>query len=176
LVQAMGGRIGFRSDAENGSTFWFTIPAKLAHEAPPLDERANARLGHPRTDEPILVAEDDPVSRKITARILEKLGYEVHTVSDGMQAVEAATSTRYALIFMDCRMPRVDGLEATRRIRAEEGSSRHTPIIALTADVMSEDRERCGEAGMDGHLAKPIDTTAILDAIGQQLRASRARA
>jgi CheY-like chemotaxis protein len=96
-------------------------------------------------------------------------------VPDGLEAVEAAARTNYALIFMDCRMPRLDGLEATRQIRRAESDGHRTPIIALTADVMNEDRARCLAAGMDGHVAKPVDMTGILSEICRQVGGGGAR-
>ena len=88
--------------------------------------------------------------------MLEKIGCRCEMVSDGRQAIDAVAGTQYDAIFMDCQMPDMDGYEAAAAIRATEGEARHTPIIALTANVMAGDRDRCISAGMDDYLPKPI--------------------
>ncbi|TDE34468.1 hybrid sensor histidine kinase/response regulator [Nonomuraea mesophila] len=111
----------------------------------------------------ILVAEDDEVSRQVAMLVLEQAGHEVDTVDDGEQAVRAVLAGDYDLVFMDCQLPVLDGLAATAEIRAREEG--HTPIIAMTAAAMPDDRIRCLEAGMDDHLAKPVDWPRVLASI-----------
>lgn len=126
------------------------------------------RSGEPReSDQPgdggavrVLVAEDDEVSRQVALLVLGQAGHEVDGVEDGAQAVRAVLSGGYDLVFMDCQLPVLDGLAATAEIRAREDV--HTPIIAMTAAAMPEDRLRCLEAGMDDHLAKPVDWQRVL--------------
>lgn len=105
----------------------------------------------------VLVAEDNPVNLKIIQRLLEREGYEVGLAVNGAEAVALAQEGGWSYCLMDCQMPEVDGFEATRRIRASEGERVHLPILALTANAMAGDRERCLAAGMDGYIAKPID-------------------
>jgi two-component system sensor histidine kinase/response regulator len=104
----------------------------------------------------VLVAEDNPVNRRLATLVLKKLGYAFDTAEDGEQAVRLHAATCYDAILMDCHMPNVDGLEATRRIRHQESPHVHTPVIALTANAEQEARERCLAAGMDDYLAKPV--------------------
>ncbi|MEV6152975.1 response regulator [Nonomuraea sp. NPDC052129] len=108
----------------------------------------------------ILVAEDDEVSRQVAVVVLRKAGHHVDSVADGRQAVAAVLSGGYDLVFMDCQLPVLDGLAATAEIRRREEP--RTPIIAMTAAAMPDDRLRCLEAGMDDHLAKPVDWQYVL--------------
>jgi PAS domain S-box-containing protein len=114
----------------------------------------------------VLLAEDNAVNQKVAVRLLERLGNEVHVARNGLEAVAAAERQPFDIILMDCQMPEMDGFQATAAIRAAEGDARHTPIIALTANAMQGDRERCVEAGMDDYLSKPVradELTAVLD-------------
>ena len=117
----------------------------------------------------VLLVEDNAINQRVARRFLERLGCEVHVVSDGLQAVEAYSKAQWAFILMDMQMPVMDGLEATRRIRALEGSGPQTPIVALTANAMMGQLERCLEAGMNDYLTKPIDIARLQDALDRFL-------
>jgi CheY-like chemotaxis protein len=108
----------------------------------------------------ILVVEDNPTNQKVIVLRLEKLGCVVEVANNGLEAVHAAGITAFDVILMDCQMPVLDGFEATSRIRTE--SKRHTPIIALTANAMDGERERCLHAGMDDYLSKPVRADELL--------------
>ncbi len=115
----------------------------------------------------VLVAEDNPVNQKVAIRMLERLGYRADVAGNGVEAVEACQRIAYDLVLMDCQMPELDGFGATKRIRdAARGSETDSPwIVALTANAMSGDRERCLQAGMDGYLAKPVSTGDLYTAL-----------
>jgi len=123
--------------------------------APPRPRRA-AAFGRGGPGRRVLVAEDNEINQFAAIRMLQKLGFEAEVAEDGRQAVEMAQHGRYTAIFMDCQMPELDGYEATSAIRIREGEGAHTPIIAMTANTMSGDRERCLVSGMDDYLAKPL--------------------
>jgi len=113
-----------------------------------------------------LVAEDNELNRRVAVRILQKLGCEADTAANGEQALEKIGQRPYDIVFMDCQMPVMDGYEAVRRIRALEGASR-LPVIAMTANAMAGDREKCLQAGMDGYIAKPVAVADLAAALQQ---------
>jgi signal transduction histidine kinase/CheY-like chemotaxis protein/HPt (histidine-containing phosphotransfer) domain-containing protein len=118
----------------------------------------------------VLLAEDNPVNRKVAVGLLEKFGHAVVAVPDGRQALDAIAAERFDLVLMDVQMPEIDGWEATRAIRRRErATGQHLPIIALTAHAMKGDRERCLEAGMDAYVAKPIRSRDLLTAMDSVL-------
>jgi CheY-like chemotaxis protein/HPt (histidine-containing phosphotransfer) domain-containing protein len=117
----------------------------------------------------ILLAEDNEVNQRVAVRMLEKLGFRVDVAANGRQALEALDAMNYDLVLMDCQMPEMDGFEATRALRLKEGGGRRTPVVAMTANAMEGDRERCLEAGMDGYLPKPVRPDELADAVGQWL-------
>jgi CheY-like chemotaxis protein len=135
-----------------------TVMAGAGASAPPPAKAATAGEGPaPAGNGPrVLLAEDNPVNQNLAVRLLEKLGCRVDVADNGREAVAAAARADYALIFMDCQMPEMDGFEATVAIRKAERASRRVPIIALTASAMQGDREECLGAGMDNYLSKPL--------------------
>ncbi|NMH64605.1 EAL domain-containing protein [Shewanella salipaludis] len=128
-------------------------PLKTSHEARPGDEGLQQAQ--------ILVVEDNRANQYVASAMLEKLGYRAIIAANGREALQLLSEQEVSLIFMDCHMPVMDGYEATQNIRKREGADRHTPIIAMTADVKSSDRDKCFDVGMDDYLAKPLTLAAL---------------
>ncbi|HVE95242.1 MAG TPA: response regulator, partial [Acidimicrobiales bacterium] len=120
----------------------------------------------------LLLAEDDPVNRRVTMAMLQRSGYRVEVATDGLEAVRAVAARSFDAVLMDCRMPRMDGVQATIQIRAAEGRRRRTPIIALSASTSAEDREIAIAAGMDDYLAKPVTSDELLTTVDRWIFAS----
>ena len=126
----------------------------------------------------ILLVEDNPVNQRVAQRVLQKLAADVTIANNGAEALERLAESSYDAVLMDCQMPVMDGFTATRRIRDTEratGRAKRLPIIALTANVMSEDRENCIAAGMDAHLGKPIEPAQLIDCLGRYLKSDIVR-
>ena len=167
LVELMNGEIGVDSRPGVGSTFWFSLPLQPA-SAQAVDEMEGAGLHH---HEPtsrgarILLAEDLAMNRDLAITMLTKAGHHVDAVKDGAAALAAVQERSYDLVLMDVQMPVMDGLEATRRIRALAGPAGRIPILALSAGVLAVEVDRCRQAGMDDHLAKPLEKAKLLAAV-----------
>jgi len=168
IVERMQGRIGCEDNPAapegHGALFWVELP--LAVAAPQLRSAEPTAPAPARTGLRILVADDVPANLAVARALLESAGHSVDCVSDGAEAVqaaaEAAPGRRYDAILMDLMMPGMDGQEATRRIRALPGAAGRVPILAVTASAFAEDVEACRAAGMDGHLAKPIERDKLI--------------
>ncbi|MEK6986016.1 MAG: MASE1 domain-containing protein [Candidatus Thermoplasmatota archaeon] len=161
LVLQMGGTIAVESHVGRGSTFAFTLLAP--HGVPRMAVSPSAHPVAPQSPR-ILLAEDNPVNRKVALAMMERLGYHADVASNGQEAVEAVKRQTYDVVLMDVQMPVLDGLEATRRIHAEKGAK--SPfIVALTAGALPGDREKCMAAGMDYFLAKPIRLEALAEVL-----------
>ena len=131
----------------------------------PSHETQEKPAGSPPSCKRLLLAEDNLVNRKVALKMLSKFGYTAEAVENGLEVLAAMDRATYDLILMDCQMPEMDGYQATVEIRKREGKSRHIPIVALTANAMEGDRQRCLQTGMDDYVSKPIEPKALLAAL-----------
>ena len=171
---------------EAGFDAYLTKPVKQSH----LQQAMSAVMGLQRNEEPvekkilitkhtldeaergrykILVVEDNLINQKFAVKLLEKEGYRCDVATNGVEAVEALSRAPYDLVLMDCQMPEMDGFKATEEIRKREGDTRHTPIVAMTANVMQGDRQRCLKAGMDDYISKPVSAASIYEILEKYL-------
>lgn len=162
LVQTLGGTMGVESTLGEGSVFWVRLPfteidSPTAKSSAPQSAADDGPLE-------ILVVEDNEINLHLVCEMLRNKGHKVSTASDGLGGVQAASTQQFDLILMDISMPVLDGLEACRRIRSQAGPSQHSPIVALSANVLPEVRDQIAEAGMTGFLGKPLQREE-LDAV-----------
>ncbi|MEY2688803.1 MAG: hypothetical protein RL375_3001 [Pseudomonadota bacterium] len=170
LIELMHGRIGIDSEPGRGSTFWFVVPLQRGHgpmpEASTLMARTGAdeRLREQHRGARVLLAEDNLINIEVVQEMLHAVGLDVVVADNGRVAVDAAERARFDLLLMDMQMPEMDGLEATRRIRRLAHHA-HTPILALTANAFTDDRQACLDAGMNAMLTKPVDPALLYDTL-----------
>jgi CheY-like chemotaxis protein len=168
LVDLMDGRLWGESQPGVGSTFILELPLRAADLPSPASRPVRVAIPdrQPVANLRLLIAEDNPVNQRVASRMLQKLGYRADVVDNGRLAVEAVERESYDVVFMDVQMPELDGLEATRQIKARPGPAPW--IVALTAHALEEDRQQCLAAGMNDFLSKPVqlnELTAALDRV-----------
>ncbi|MEX2587020.1 MAG: ATP-binding protein [Actinomycetota bacterium] len=179
LIRKMGGSLDFTSEPGVGTTFWFEVDLPAADKVPTdsVGIDAGIRSGGPawpeimpevlRAGARVLLVDDARLNLEVGTGLLSAAGYQVDGASNGMEALEAVQRTSYDAVLMDCLMPEMDGYEATRRIRQLKGPVAKTPIIAVTAAAMNEDRGRCLAAGMDDYVAKPLEAEVLLTTLAR---------
>jgi PAS domain S-box-containing protein len=173
LVEMMGGQVGVSSQADVGSTFWFSIPVDKA--SPVVVEKpiaaafsAEDHLKECHAGKRILLAEDEPTNQVVTCALIELVGISVDIAEDGVKALAMVSQNHYDLILMDMEMPNMDGIDATRAIRRAPGHD-DLAIIAMTANAFADDKARCLRAGMNDFITKPVDPEILFATIGHWL-------
>ena len=180
LLEMMGSQLQVKSQCGVGSTFSLTLDLPEAAPAPQVSAAPATRIASNRFDPElgrklpldILLAEDTPVNQKVARRMFQRLGYEIELAQDGIEVLEALRRQSYDVIFMDIQMPELDGLETTRQICRERSGASRPYIIAMTANAMEGDRERCLAVGMDDYISKPVKVEAIVRALYQYQNAA----
>lgn len=171
LIEAMGGAIEVESAPEVGSVFWFWLPLRAATASGAITQPALSRpldVGK-LVEGRVLLVDDNRVNQQLAGAMLGRLGLAYEVADNGAEALRRLASADFSLVLMDMEMPEMDGLTATRAYRAREAAEgkAHLPIIAMTANALQEDRERCFAAGMDGYVAKPISLVALQQEIAR---------
>jgi CheY-like chemotaxis protein len=171
LAQAMGGTIGLESEPGQGSTFTARLPFQLATPSRQLHDVAPAWPTQAQLTGRILIAEDNQINQVLAQQILKRLGLSSETAQNGREALALVEIENFDAILMDCQMPEMDGFQATSAIRENERRSgrKRVPIIAMTANAMDSDRERCLAQGMDDYVAKPFTAARLGEALARWL-------
>ena len=183
LVEAMGGKIGVESTEGKGASFWFEVPAKMASVEQTVRLREENRGGNNMngahqidfTKDRVIVVDDHPVNLFFAKKLLNKFGFRtVDTAEDGKTALGMIMRSPYDLVILDCQMPEMDGYEVSRIIRqSENATGKHVPIVAMTANAMVGDREKCVDAGMDDYVTKPINGDRMMEVLVKWLKTGK---
>lgn len=169
LVEIMDGELGVESKVGEGSTFWFSANFETTNVSVTAQKQESLENNYSELDAKILLVEDNPINQMVAQKMLEKLGVTPEIANNGVEAVRQLTQESYDLVLMDCQMPEMDGFDATREIRqigVKAINDKQVPIVAMTANVMSGDRERCIKVGMNDYIGKPVQ----LDKLEEVLR------
>jgi CheY-like chemotaxis protein/nitrogen-specific signal transduction histidine kinase/HPt (histidine-containing phosphotransfer) domain-containing protein len=176
LVTMMNGEIGVESKPGQGSKFWFILPLAIDQKDQPSEQKGISIPGSQdivvKSEQRLLLVEDNDTNRLVASRYLDKAGYPHDDVTTGGEAIAKAKTIPYNLILMDISMPDMDGFEAAREIRAIGDWAKKVPILALTAHVMPGDRERCLAAGMNDHIAKPLNYDELVSKLAWWLESA----
>ncbi len=159
LVEMMGGVLGVDSVEGEGSQFWFTVSFQRSNEKPESKTLPLLNVEAAQLNAKILLVEDNPINQMVAQKMLEKLGLKAEQANNGVEALKLLTEQAFDLVLMDCQMPEMDGFDATREIRKRDIKSinqQALPVVAMTANVMAGDRERCLDVGMDDYIGKPV--------------------
>ncbi len=171
LVEALGGELKLESAPQQGSTFYFTLTVKIDKKTVKLTAVETSNIPKKTIDNTrVLIVDDDATNRKYVSYLLDDLGIDSVEAKDGIEAVELATSQKLDFIFMDIRMPKMDGIEATKNIRKKEKPGQHIPIVALTAHALDEERKVILSSGIDECMLKPILPDVLIATLNRWLK------